>query len=417
VYEGFFIFRQFEKFPENRVKKTRLLSYYYPIIDRFFLQNPLEDKQMASLISQRGWYYSQFFNSHRKPKQARVPLKTKSKKVAQKLHRELEDQYALDKFDPWTGFQNHLQDQQITKDSSLRKVLDHYIEVKTREDWRTNTAKNTTYVLNAFARFAGEFNSIQIVTPRLINDFLNQSHLAYETKKSHRTKIKPFALWMKKNNLLSYDFSLVKIYNNDNEQEETISYLSDSEIETLKNGIKQKVSDDILKGYQKTDLNALWLLDFIDWQRYSGMRISETLSLTPASINTDTWQVTIGSDSFSTKSKRKQVLPIENVEVLKRIATKLIAECSHPHELLFKHKDRRRTSRTFKKYVRICLPQREDINIHSLRHTCCIELLRREVPIYTVQRWMRHSNIKTTLRYADLLATDISKAVGRAFST
>lgn len=47
---------------------------------------------------------------------------------------------------------------------------------------------------------------------------------------------------------------------------------------------------------------------------------------------------------------------------------------------------------------------------------CCIELLRTGVPIYTVQRWLRHADVKTTQRYADLLNMDISEQVGRALN-
>ena len=50
---------------------------------------------------------------------------------------------------------------------------------------------------------------------------------------------------------------------------------------------------------------------------------------------------------------------------------------------------------------------------YPLRHTCCIELLRNGVPIYTVQRWMRHSSVQTTQNYADLLKSDVGEQVGR----
>ena len=123
----------------------------------------------------------------------------------------------------------------------------------------------------------------------------------------------------------------------------------------------------------------------------------------------------IGSDSFTTKGKRKQILPIENVAQLKEIAQRLLSGVSNRNHRLFQHKDRRRTSRTFKKYVRMFLPEREDVTVHTLRHSCCIELLRCGVSIYAVQRWLRHRSIKTTQQYADLLATDISEAIGKAF--
>lgn len=371
---------------------------------------------MATLLKQGNHYYTQFYSPSRKPKRKRIPLKTKSRKAAYQIHVELEKMHEAGEYDPWTGFRVSHHSLDLHKHSTVREVLDIYLEIKTREDWRSETARGTTYVLNAFARFVGEKSSIQAVTPYIINDFLNRDKYAYETKKSHKTKIKPFGAWLRKNKIVSYDFSLVKIYNKDHEQDETISYLTQNEYQILVDGIRRKVASDIKKGYQKKDLNALWLIDFIDWQRYSGMRISETLSLTPMSINDETWDVTIGSSSFSTKSKKKQVLPIGQVTILKKIAAKLLANCSQPDDRLFGHVDKRRTSRTFKQYVRLFLPYREDLNVHSLRHTCCIELLRREVPIYTVQRWLRHSDIRTTLKYADLLSTDVAKAVGNAFN-
>ena len=193
-----------------------------------------------------------------------------------------------------------------------------------------------------------------------------------------------------------------------------MNYLSCNEIESLKRGIRKEVEQDIKKGHQSRHRNGLWLIDFIDWQRYSGMRISETLNLTPKFINTETWQVTIGSDRFSTKVESKQVLPIGEVEVLKKIAQKLIRQCQSSDELLFQHKDRRRTTKTFKRYVNLSMPAREDVNVHSLRHICCSELLRKEVPIYTVQRWMRHSTIRTTQKYAELFGCGYFKGGWRS---
>lgn len=51
------------------------------------------------------------------------------------------------------------------------------------------------------------------------------------------------------------------------------------------------------------------------------------------------------------------------------------------------------------------------ITFHSARHTFCVLLLTNDVPIYTVQQLMCHSDISTTNVYADLLNKTKSKAL------
>lgn len=56
---------------------------------------------------------------------------------------------------------------------------------------------------------------------------------------------------------------------------------------------------------------------------------------------------------------------------------------------------------------------RKPVSFHTGRHTFCVLLLTREVPIYTVQRLMCHSDLGTTKVYADITCREKSKAVRR----
>jgi integrase len=51
-----------------------------------------------------------------------------------------------------------------------------------------------------------------------------------------------------------------------------------------------------------------------------------------------------------------------------------------------------------------------DITIHILRHTCASRLVQRGVPIYTVSKWLGHSSVKVTERYAKLAPDSLSMA-------
>lgn len=54
---------------------------------------------------------------------------------------------------------------------------------------------------------------------------------------------------------------------------------------------------------------------------------------------------------------------------------------------------------------------RKKVTFHTARHTFCVLLLSKEVPIYTVQKLMCHSDIRTTNIYADILNKTKTKAV------
>jgi site-specific recombinase XerD len=54
---------------------------------------------------------------------------------------------------------------------------------------------------------------------------------------------------------------------------------------------------------------------------------------------------------------------------------------------------------------------KKSVSFHSARHTFCVLLLTKDIPLYTVQQLMCHSDIGTTKVYADLLNKTKAKAV------
>ncbi len=170
---------------------------------------------MATLVKQSGSYYSQFFDQHRSPKRKRVALKTKTKRIAEQLHRELEDKYALGEIDPWTGYRK----KNITSEelpSKVGELIDHYIIEKSREDWRSQTARNTGYILRAFGKFTGLKHDIRSIATDDLNNYLNQECFDYETKRSHKSKLMAFIRWAETTRVISINSKEIKIFNSDN---------------------------------------------------------------------------------------------------------------------------------------------------------------------------------------------------------
>jgi integrase len=52
-----------------------------------------------------------------------------------------------------------------------------------------------------------------------------------------------------------------------------------------------------------------------------------------------------------------------------------------------------------------------DVTLHILRHTCASRLVQRGVPIYTVSKWLGHSSVSVTERYAKLAPNSLSDAL------
>ena len=81
-------------------------------------------------------------------------------------------------------------------------------------------------------------------------------------------------------------------------------------------------------------------------------------------------------------------------------------------EYVFKEETNQKVNVVLKRWCKE-VKIKKPVSFHSARHTFCVLLLTKEVPIYTVQQLMCHSDIGTTKVYADLLNKTKAKAVKR----
>ncbi len=79
-------------------------------------------------------------------------------------------------------------------------------------------------------------------------------------------------------------------------------------------------------------------------------------------------------------------------------------------EYVFKEETNQKVNAVLKRWCKEA-KIKKPVSFHSGRHTFCVLLLTKEVPIYTVQQLMCHSDINTTKIYADLLNKTMAKAV------
>lgn len=91
-------------------------------------------------------------------------------------------------------------------------------------------------------------------------------------------------------------------------------------------------------------------------------------------------------------------------------AESLLHNQKHSGEYVFRRETNQKVNVVLKRWCKEAKIKKR-VSFHSARHTFCVLLLTKEVPIYTVQQLMCHSDIESTNIYADLLNRTKTKAV------
>lgn len=166
--------------------------------------------------------------------------------------------------------------------------------------------------------------------------------------------------------------------------------------------LSHEEEDKIIKWFDQTNLPlAKHLFVFM---LYTGCRVGEALSLTRD-------KVTNGYITFhhtNTKNGKTRVIPI-----VPKAAEAWKAACRmNNHDRPFGDAI---PYRTFKEYwdrmaTYMGFGEDDEFVPHMLRHTCATRLVKGGVPLVHVMKWLGHSSMKTTLRYANLVPTDLDIA-------
>lgn len=137
----------------------------------------------------------------------------------------------------------------------------------------------------------------------------------------------------------------------------------------------------------------------------TGLRQGELLTLTKRDVDFKRRVLMLGATKGN---KRRSVL-------LTKRAHDVLAKLAEPkmsHENLFSAAlSPSNLSRHMRKWKHLRgLPTGDEACFHTFRHTCCSRLVQRRVPINTVQKWMGHATISTTMRYSHLAPDSLDLA-------
>ncbi len=158
-----------------------------------------------------------------------------------------------------------------------------------------------------------------------------------------------------------------------------------------------------------------FLKDLFTVAFYTGMRLGELVNMKWSWVDLNENQIIVKcSDSFTTKSKRERVIPIN--QNLKSVLQKSIPKVFNiKTSYVFTNKKGSRlnenyVSKKFKAYVRAA-GLNEKIHFHTLRHSFASLLVQKGVSLYVIKELLGHESLTTTQIYSHLQQQNLRDAV------
>lgn len=253
-----------------------------------------------------------------------------------------------------------------------------------RENNSTSYYRSCKIALNHLNNYFPERMRVRDLTIPDIEKFM--IHLQSIVKRGWRVYFKNYKAMFSRAVLLGYTkenlFSRIKIRRS---QELKHATVNSDELKSIKKHLKNKNVNDIT-----------------DFAYQTGVRISEAIFLIWQCINFTDRTITIGSESFTTKTRRQRIIPMSD-EVYGLLASRL-PKIFSPSGFVFAKKDGSRftanyVSHRFKRAVRKAGIS-EQITFHSLRHSCASNLIAKGCSIYLVKELLGHSSVVVTELYS-----------------
>lgn len=131
--------------------------------------------------------------------------------------------------------------------------------------------------------------------------------------------------------------------------------------------------------------------DLIEFMFYTGARINETLQIKVSDVQTDRIKM------YNKVNKQLEYIYLN--EITKNLVNRLIKNTTNKDDRLFRWKSSSYLLKKLKATMKQCNIEIKGRNLHSLRKSYLRYLLKKDVPIEVAKIFMRHKNIKTTIKH------------------
>jgi len=293
-------------------------------------------------------------------------------------------------------FRSNLKSKSLERYISLKKFKEEYMKFMSR----THSQKYLSSInlsFNQLIRFTGEV-SLKQITPKVTQTFISQTYMRTKSGAElyRRTLKASFTRAMEWEYIEKNPFIRVRLP----KMEKSVpTFIDENELYIIMEYTPNSISKD------------LFFTAF-----HTGMRLGELVNLKWNAVDLRRKIIMVRNDeSFSTKSKRERIIPINKrlfSKLKKRYQKGLINDGT---DYVFQkikgiRLNQECVSKGFKKAVRESKLD-ERIHFHTLRHSFASNLVQKGASIYVVKELMGHTDLSTTQIYSHLRSENLVEAI------
>jgi integrase len=232
---------------------------------------------MASLFDRNGTYYAQFYDADRRPKTKRSSLRTKRKREARKRLVELEQDWELGVFDPWTDDprtykQRHVQQNNLT----LADALVAFLEEKQAQGRSPSTITNYQTFCGGLIERVGGGTPLTALASCAIQKYVNDDSIARASRRTRYRHVRAWLRWCTRKGFV--DEAATRDVAPPAREEKMPKAVRPDDLEAIEEAIRADYDTKRTKGGAKEG-ELVWLIPLLWFGLYSGLRSSELARL------------------------------------------------------------------------------------------------------------------------------------------
>jgi integrase len=325
------------------------------------------------LLEIRHKFYLRFYDPHRIPTRKTISLGTDDARLAEVKLRRRAIEYAMGAYDPWLESEE--------KDPSLQGAVRAFLGEK--QHLKRSAYKSLVEVLLQLA-CAYPHVGVADLTEERVHNYVYRGGVAPRTVQRRLTTVRSFLTWCRRRGYternVAQDVMRPSVYEN------PPRFLTRSEYANILDLVSRMTG-------------PKWKRHIVQLAVGTGIRLGGLLALTWRDVD-----FTEGLISVRVSKKYGYTVPL--FPMARTALEALRPTDPRPDDLVLGPVPRMDTaSGWFSDKVRDALRLPDDYTFHVLRHTFASWLVMAGVPLYTVSKWMGHSSIRVTERYAHLVPT------------